>query len=51
MSSAGEGEKTLLAVGTRRHGVAKRMLEGSVSIRALRTADGPVLIVPPEKAF
>jgi nucleotide-binding universal stress UspA family protein len=42
------GEKaTLVAVGSRGLGAAKRAILGSVSARVLRTTSGPVLVVPP----
>jgi nucleotide-binding universal stress UspA family protein len=44
-----EPEKTLLAVGSRGLGAAKRVMLGSVSTKILRVARGPVLICPPER--
>jgi nucleotide-binding universal stress UspA family protein len=44
-----EEEKTLLAVGSRGLGAAKRVMLGSVSTKILRVARGPVLICPPER--
>lgn len=41
------GEPSLVAVGRRGPGAAKRFALGSVSMNVLRTASGPVLIVPP----
>lgn len=42
-----EPEKTLLAVGSRGLGAAKRVMLGSVSTKILRVARGPVLVCPP----
>ena len=44
-----EPEKTLLAVGSRGLGAAKRVMLGSISTKILRVARGPVLICPPER--
>jgi nucleotide-binding universal stress UspA family protein len=44
-----EPETTLLAVGSRGLGAAKRVMLGSVSTKILRVARGPVLICPPER--
>ena len=40
------GDGTLLAVGSRGLGILGRAVSGSVSTHALRTARGPVLVVP-----
>jgi nucleotide-binding universal stress UspA family protein len=45
-----DGESTLLAVGSRGLGTLDRVLSGSVSTDVLRTAVGPVLVVPSDKA-
>jgi nucleotide-binding universal stress UspA family protein len=45
-----DGESTLLTVGSRGLGALDRVLSGSVSTDVLRTAGGPVLVVPSEKA-
>ena len=42
-----EEEKTIIAVGSRGLGAAKRLMLGSVSTKVLRAARGPVLICPP----
>lgn len=44
---AGEERPTLLTVGSRGLNAVKRTMLGSVSSNALRTAEGPVLVVPP----
>ncbi|MGB3633637.1 MAG: universal stress protein [Rubrobacteraceae bacterium] len=44
--AAGEDESTLIVVGSRGLGVARRMALGSVSTKILRAAKGPVLIYP-----
>jgi nucleotide-binding universal stress UspA family protein len=41
-----EGEKTLVAVGSRGLGPVRRMRLGSVSTKVLRAAEGPVLVYP-----
>ena len=43
-----EGEKVLVAVGSRGLGPVKRMRLGSVSTKVLRAAKGPVLVYPLE---
>lgn len=43
-------EQTLFAVGSRGSCTLDRVPEGSVSTKVLRTAHGPVLVVPSEKA-
>jgi nucleotide-binding universal stress UspA family protein len=45
-----EEERTLLAVGSRGLGALDRALSRSVSTKVLRSAHGPVLVVPSEKA-
>jgi nucleotide-binding universal stress UspA family protein len=45
------GESTLLAVGSRGLGTLDRIVSGSVSTDVLRTAVGPVLVVPSERGF
>ena len=49
---AGEAEETqtLIAVGSRGLSAPKRVLLGSVSTKILRTADNPILVVPPAQA-
>jgi nucleotide-binding universal stress UspA family protein len=47
---ARDGERALLAVGSRGLEAYQRGLFGSVSTGALRAAEGPVLIAPPEGA-
>jgi nucleotide-binding universal stress UspA family protein len=49
---AGEAEETqsLIAVGSRGLSAPKRVLLGSVSTKILRTADGPILVVPSGQA-
>jgi nucleotide-binding universal stress UspA family protein len=49
---AGEAEETqsLIAVGSRGLSAPKRVLLGSVSTKILRTADGPILVVPSAQA-
>ena len=42
----GVPEKTLLGVGSRDLGTAKRVMLGSVSTKVLRAARGPVLVYP-----
>ena len=42
-----EEEKTIIAVGSRGLGAAKRLMLGSVSTKVLRAARGPVLLCPP----
>jgi nucleotide-binding universal stress UspA family protein len=46
VAEEGEEEKTLIAVGSRGVGVAKRAMLGSVSSKILRVAVGPVLVCP-----
>ena len=41
-----DGEKVLVAVGSRGLGPVKRMRLGSVSTKVLRAAEGPVLVYP-----
>ena len=43
-----EGEKVLVAVGSRGLGPVRRMRLGSVSTKVLRAAKGPVLVYPLE---
>ena len=50
VAEEGEGERTLLAVGSRGLGAPGRALMGSVSTAVLRSADGPVLVVPSSAA-
>ena len=45
-----DGVRTLIAVGTRGLGPAKRLRLGSVSTKVLRAAEGPVLVCPPDAA-
>jgi nucleotide-binding universal stress UspA family protein len=45
-----EETQTLIAVGSRGLSAPKRALLGSVSTKILRTADGPILVVPPARA-
>jgi nucleotide-binding universal stress UspA family protein len=49
---AGEAEETqtLIAVGSRGLSAPKRVLLGSVSTKILKTADNPILVVPPAQA-
>lgn len=52
LKAAGEeaaAERTLVAVGSRGHGVARRLRLGSVSTKVLHAAEGPVLIQAPPK--
>jgi nucleotide-binding universal stress UspA family protein len=46
VAEEGEPEKTLLALGSRGLGVAKRAMLGSISTKVLRVARGPVLVCP-----
>jgi nucleotide-binding universal stress UspA family protein len=46
VAEEGEGERTLFAVGSRGLRAPERALLGSVSTAVLRSADGPVLVVP-----
>jgi nucleotide-binding universal stress UspA family protein len=46
VAEEGEEETTLIAVGSRGGGVAKRAMLGSVSSKILRAARGPVLVCP-----
>lgn len=46
LEAAGDERSTLVAVGSRGLGVARRMVLGSVSTKVLRAAKGPVLIYP-----
>ena len=46
VAEEGEEEKTLITVGSRGVGAAKRAMLGSVSAKILRTARGPVLVCP-----
>jgi len=45
-SEEATSERTLIAVGSRALGAVQRLRLGSVSINALRTARGPVLVAP-----
>ena len=45
-----EETQTLIAVGSRGLSAPKRVLLGSVSTKILRTADGPILVVPSAQA-
>jgi nucleotide-binding universal stress UspA family protein len=42
--------RTLIAVGTRGLGLARRLRLSSVSTKILRAAGGPVLVCPPKAA-
>ena len=46
VAEQGVEESTLIAVGSRGHGAAKRTILGSVSTKVLRVARGPVLVCP-----
>jgi nucleotide-binding universal stress UspA family protein len=46
VAEQGEEESTLIAVGSRGLGAAKRTILGSVSTKVLRVARGPVLVCP-----
>jgi nucleotide-binding universal stress UspA family protein len=46
VAEQGGEESTLIAVGSRGHGAAKRTILGSVSTKVLRVARGPVLVCP-----
>jgi nucleotide-binding universal stress UspA family protein len=52
LESAGEdaAERTLVAVGSRGHGVARRLRLGSVSTKVLHAAEGPVLVEAPPRS-
>jgi nucleotide-binding universal stress UspA family protein len=49
VAEEGDEEETLLSVGNRGLGAAKRAMLGSLSTKLLRVARGPVLVCPPKR--